>query len=96
MALGTYICLEHTFAINSAANEYMFALGVFLGFCGACTVADVVLGMPWTSVLGTMGVAMLWGVIMWYAYWKSSMEEKKQQQEDNKEQTVVLPLVTGV
>jgi hypothetical protein len=48
--------------------EYHYALGVFLGFCLACTVTDVLHGMPWFSVLSTLGIALLWAkLMMWFA-----------------------------
>jgi len=44
--------------------EYSFALGVFAGFCFACTCTDLVLGMPMRSILGTVAVALLWAALM--------------------------------
>lgn len=58
---------------NSATNltedmltvlEYCFAVGVFLGFCGACTVTDVATGMPWKNVVVTLAVAAAWAALM--------------------------------
>lgn len=47
-------------------TEYYFALGVFLGFCGSCTATDVVLGMPWQSIMVTVIVAICWALLMAY------------------------------
>ena len=53
--------------------EYHYALGVFLGFCLACTVTDVLHGMPWFSVLSTLFIALLWAkLMMWFASKTSS------------------------
>jgi hypothetical protein len=46
--------------------EYSFALGVFLGFCAACTVTDVLLGMPLKNILLTVTVAAAWALVMAY------------------------------
>ena len=48
--------------------EYYFALGAFIGFCGACTVSDIVYGLPWVGVALTVVVAFLWTLVMtWFA-----------------------------
>lgn len=47
-------------------TEFYFALGVFLGFCGACTTTDIVLGMPWQSIVVTVLVALCWAMLMAY------------------------------
>ena len=46
--------------------EYYFALGVFLGFCLACTVTDCLLGMPLRSIVVTVTVAITWALLMVY------------------------------
>ncbi|KAL7558326.1 hypothetical protein ACA910_019356 [Epithemia clementina (nom. ined.)] len=51
-----------------ADMEYYFALGVFIGFCAACTVSDIIYGLPWTGVMLTVAVAFLWTLVMtWFA-----------------------------
>jgi hypothetical protein len=56
--------------------EYHYALGVFLGFCLACTVTDVLHGMPWFSVLSTLAIALLWAkLMMWFASKNSARAE---------------------
>ena len=51
-----------------ADMEYYFALGVFIGFCAACTVSDIIYGLPWTGVILTVLVAFLWTLVMtWFA-----------------------------
>eukprot|EP00522_Entomoneis_paludosa_P012252 CAMPEP_0172450436 /NCGR_PEP_ID=MMETSP1065-20121228/8772_1 /TAXON_ID=265537 /ORGANISM="Amphiprora paludosa, Strain CCMP125" /LENGTH=188 /DNA_ID=CAMNT_0013202217 /DNA_START=20 /DNA_END=586 /DNA_ORIENTATION=+ len=48
--------------------EYYFALGVFIGFCFACTISDIVYGLPWVGVTLTIVVAGLWTLVMtWFA-----------------------------
>jgi hypothetical protein len=44
--------------------EYYFAMGVFLGFCAACTITDVVFGLPMRSILVTLTVAFAWALLM--------------------------------
>jgi succinate dehydrogenase hydrophobic anchor subunit len=65
VALGLYVVLEE-YVGESRLREYMFAVGVFLGFCGACTVTDFVLGMPRISLLCTAAIAALWTGVMAY------------------------------
>jgi hypothetical protein len=70
--------------------EYHYALGVFLGFCLACTVTDVLHGMPWFSVLSTLGIALLWAkLMMWFASKNSSACAKAQM----KQKGTTLPLM---
>lgn len=50
-----------------ADMEYYFALGVFIGFCTACTASDIIYGLPWTGVILTAFVAFLWTLVMtWF------------------------------
>jgi hypothetical protein len=44
--------------------EYYFAMGVFLGFCAACTATDVMFGLPLRSILLTLTVALAWALLM--------------------------------
>lgn len=45
-------------------QEFYYAIGVFLGFCLACTVTDIVIGMPLSSVGLTILVAIAWSFVM--------------------------------
>lgn len=44
--------------------EYVYALGVFIGFCFACVVTDVHYGMPVRSLTWTLGSAVIWLLFM--------------------------------
>jgi hypothetical protein len=51
---------------TTVKSEYHFALGVFLGFCLACIVTDVLLRMPLKSILMTVAIAVAWAGVMAY------------------------------
>lgn len=57
------VCLA-TPSLKQEHLEYFFALGVFAGFCSACTVTDVRYGLPLSSILMTFGVACAWALLM--------------------------------
>uniref|UniRef100_A0A7S2Y222 Transmembrane protein n=1 Tax=Entomoneis paludosa TaxID=265537 RepID=A0A7S2Y222_9STRA len=44
--------------------EYYFTLGVFLGFCTACTVDVILFGIPLLGVMSMVLVAFLWTLVM--------------------------------
>jgi hypothetical protein len=44
--------------------EYYFAMGVFIGFCGASTVTDIMFGMSWFNIAVTVVIALVWASIM--------------------------------
>jgi hypothetical protein len=44
--------------------EYHVALGVFLGFCVACTVTDYIYGMSYGNILVTVVIAIMWACLM--------------------------------
>lgn len=44
--------------------EYYFTLGVFLGFCTACTVDVILFGIPFLGVMSMVFVAFLWTLVM--------------------------------
>mmetsp|Transcript_2571 Transcript_2571/g.3437 ORF Transcript_2571/g.3437 Transcript_2571/m.3437 type:complete len:189 (-) Transcript_2571:123-689(-) len=44
--------------------EYYFTLGVFLGFCVACTIDVVMFGIPLLGIMAMVGVAMMWTFAM--------------------------------
>lgn len=48
--------------------EYYFAVGVFIGFCFACTISDILYGLPWIGICLTVAVACVWtGIMTWFA-----------------------------
>ncbi|GAX24586.1 hypothetical protein FisN_4Hh104 [Fistulifera solaris] len=57
------VCLA-TSTLKQEHLEYFYALGVFAGFCSACTVTDVRYGLPLSSILMTFGVACAWALLM--------------------------------
>jgi hypothetical protein len=61
--------------------EYCFAVGVFLGFCGACTWTDVAYGMPASSILLTVVVATVWATLMVYCAMVTSRKDSDEQQQ---------------
>jgi hypothetical protein len=77
--------------------EYCFAVGVFLGFCGACTWTDVAYGMPAESILLTVAVAVLWACLMIYCAFATSPSEEDEAEEElarrPRRRGTVLPLV---
>eukprot|EP00523_Entomoneis_sp_CCMP467_P009872 CAMPEP_0168738208 /NCGR_PEP_ID=MMETSP0724-20121128/10809_1 /TAXON_ID=265536 /ORGANISM="Amphiprora sp., Strain CCMP467" /LENGTH=250 /DNA_ID=CAMNT_0008785533 /DNA_START=150 /DNA_END=902 /DNA_ORIENTATION=+ len=44
--------------------EYYFTLGVFLGFCAACTIDVILFGIPLVGILSMVLVAFLWTLVM--------------------------------
>jgi hypothetical protein len=58
-----YYALDTPYALWERL-EYFFAMGVFLGFCAACTVTDVKIGLPLSSILLTLAVAIVWTMLM--------------------------------
>jgi hypothetical protein len=93
---STAACLESTKTI--AILEYCFAVGVFLGFCGACTWTDVVYGMPTSSILLTVVVAALWASLMIYCAFATSKSEQEAEDKEIAQRRIgrrgtVLPLV---
>jgi formate-dependent nitrite reductase membrane component NrfD len=90
--------LESQYTI--AVLEYCFAVGVFLGFCGACTWTDVAYGMPASSILLTVTVAAAWAALMVCCALSVSDKNTKNSGSDEQEQAqrrlvrgTVLPLV---
>lgn len=75
--------------------EYCFAVGVFLGFCGACTWTDVAYGMPTSSILLTVLVAALWACLMIYCAIATTKDDDDEEQEpaQRRRRGTVLPLV---
>lgn len=77
--------------------EYYFALGVFLGFCAACTVTDVRFGLPMSSILLTLAVAIVWTMLMMaFAANTGSDEEPEHgvvKSRRRRQKGTVLPLV---
>jgi hypothetical protein len=78
--------------------EYCFAVGVFLGFCGACTWTDVAYGMPASSVFLTVVVASLWACLMVYCAMATSGNNSddeycEQPAHSRRRRGTVLPLV---
>ena len=71
--------------------EYCFALGVFLGFCMACTVTDIQFGLPMSSVFLTLAVAIVWTVFM-MAFAASSPDQVETKRPSSTKGTV-LPMV---
>lgn len=68
-----YCCMREKSEMSEAplnrqvlSLEYFFALGVFLGFCVACTAIDILLGMPVRSIVLTVTVAIMWALLMAY------------------------------
>lgn len=64
-----YFAMLHYCLLKTPCNfwellEHWFAIGVFLGFCAACTAIDVIYGLPFQSVLITLTVAVGWVAIM--------------------------------
>jgi hypothetical protein len=77
--------------------EYCFAVGVFLGFCGACTWTDVAYGMPTESILLTVAVAALWACLMIYCAFASAPSEEEEEEEElawrRSRRGTVLPMI---
>jgi hypothetical protein len=93
---STAACLESTKTISIL--EYCFAVGVFLGFCGACTWTDVAYGMPTESILLTVVVAALWACLMIYCAFATSKSEQEAEDAELAQRRIgrrgtVLPLV---
>ena len=44
--------------------EYYYTLGVFLGFCMACTIDVILFGIPLVGVLSMVAVATMWTWVM--------------------------------
>ena len=88
------ISMESTKTISML--EYCFAVGVFLGFCGACTWTDVAYGMPAESILLTVAVAVLWACLMIYCAFVTSPSEQEEEEERAQRRSrrgTILPLV---
>jgi hypothetical protein len=76
--------------------EYCYAVGVFLGFCGACTWTDVVYGMPAKSIFLTIVVAAMWAYLMIYCALKTSPSEQEEEEERaqrRRHRGTILPMV---
>lgn len=86
------ICLA-TSALKQEHLEYFFALGVFAGFCSACTVTDVRYGLPLSSILMTFGVACAWAFLMTLSKPPSIDEAQAQIQSDDEEEGKPLQVV---
>lgn len=59
----------HVFALNTPTAvwtklEFHFAQGVFLGFCSACVLTDIIYGFPVRSVLLMVAVSLSWPILM--------------------------------
>lgn len=68
--------------------EYSTYLGIFLGFCFGCTVADVKYGMPWKCIVSTVLMALTWASLM---VWCACRESERT--EANKGKGTTLPFV---
>jgi hypothetical protein len=69
---------------------YHYVSGFYLGTCLGCTVTDVLHGMPWLSILTTLGIDLLWAkLMMWWFASKNSVCAKEQM----KQKGTKLPLM---
>jgi NhaP-type Na+/H+ or K+/H+ antiporter len=89
-------CMESSKLISIL--EYCFAIGVFLGFCGACTWTDVAYGMPASSIALTVVVAAVWACLMLYCAFATSKLAQDEEEEQLAQRRIsrrgtVLPLV---
>jgi hypothetical protein len=76
---------------NARTLEYSFAVGVFSGFCTACTITDVVLGMPLRNILVTVAVAVVWAAVMVYCGASATGGDEDDYDDDDEVVQVVLP-----
>lgn len=86
------VCLA-TPSLNQEHLEYFFALGVFAGFCTACTITDVRYGLPLSSILMTFVVACAWALLMTLSKPPSIDEVQAQSQIDEEEDAKPLQVV---
>jgi len=77
--LGVHCCGLSTPTDIIEGLEYYFAIGVFIGFCIACTVTDIRYGLPLHSIFLSLSLACAWIALMIHLTPRSEPEEEERE-----------------